>query len=153
MRSSFLSTALTRRALARAGASLAAAAVLPSAAQAQTPLKVRRSINDLIRENSPVVESYRRAVDVMMKRDITDKTSWWFQANIHDAPDADYAMLPSLAPYWGQCPHKNYFFLSWHRMYLHFFERIVRKASGDPDFVLPYWAYDDPQQGSLPTAF
>ena len=29
----------------------------------------------------------------------------------------------------------------------------MRKASGDPDFVLPYWSYDDPQQGSLPTAF
>src|SRR6266513_2498576 len=38
-------------------------------------------------------------------------------------------------------------------VYLHFFERIARKASGDPDFVLPYWSYDDPAQSSLPTAF
>ena len=67
----------------------------------QAPLKVRRSISDLIREQSPLIESYRRGVDVMMKRDITDKTSWWFQANIHDAPEDNYAMLPSLAPYWG----------------------------------------------------
>jgi len=147
-------TGITRRQLARGGATLAVAAILPArTSRAQGSLRVRRSINDLIRENSPLVESYRRAVDVMMKRDISDKTSWWFQANTHDAPEDNYAMMPSLSEFWGQCPHKNYFFVSWHRMYLHFFERIVRKASGDPDFVLPYWSYDDPAQSSLPTAF
>jgi hypothetical protein len=26
-------------------------------------------------------------------------------------------------------------------MYLYFFERVLRKASGDPDFALPYWDY------------
>jgi Common central domain of tyrosinase/Polyphenol oxidase middle domain len=147
-------TALTRRQFTRAGATVAAAVILPRRPSwARGPLRVRRSINDLIRENSPLVESYRRAVDVMMKRDITDKTSWWFLANIHEAPDDNYAMMPSLSEFWGQCPHRNYFFVSWHRIYLHFFERIARKASGDPDFVLPYWSYDDPAQSSLPTAF
>ena len=29
----------------------------------------------------------------------------------------------------------------------------MRKASGDPEFALPYWSYDDPAQSSLPTAF
>jgi hypothetical protein len=149
-----LRTVLTRRAFASAGVALGAVALLPTRpSHAQAPLKVRRSVNALIAEGSPLIESYRRAVDVMMKRDITDKTSWWFQANIHDAPDDNFKMMPSLADYWGQCPHKNYFFPSWHRIYLHFFERIVRKASGDPDFVLPYWSYDDPAQSSLPTAF
>jgi tyrosinase len=145
---------LTRRAFARGGVTLAAAAMLPTRPSVgQAPLKVRRSIGDLMREQSPLIESYRRGVDVMMKRDIADKTSWWFQANIHDAPDDNYAMMPSLAEFWGNCPHKNYFFPSWHRIYLHFFERIVRKASGDPDFALPYWSYDDPAQSSLPVAF
>jgi hypothetical protein len=148
------SNTLTRRAFAHGGAAVAAATILPArSSMGQAPLKVRRSISDLIREQSPLIESYRRGVDAMMKRNITDKTSWWFQANIHDGPDDDYAKFPQFAPYWGQCPHRNYFFLSWHRLYLHFFERLVRKASGDPDFVLPYWSYDDPQQGSLPTAF
>src|SRR5258708_1380109 len=107
----------TRRAVVRAGAIVTAAVAVPHVPQAQPMLKVRRSINDLIRENSPLVESYRRAVDVMMKRDLTDKTSWWFQANIHSVPDDAIAQMRSLAPYWDQCPHKNYFFLSWHRMY------------------------------------
>ncbi len=144
---------LTRRAFSGGGALVAAAAILPRRLRADDGLRVRRSINALIREQSPIIESYRRAVDVMMAREVTDKTSWWFQANIHDLPEEEAAQHKSLAKYWQQCPHKNYFFLSWHRLYLHFFERIVRKASGDPDFALPYWGYEDPQQASLPTAF
>jgi hypothetical protein len=145
---------LTRRHFVRGTTALAATSIRSRRGRAQAPpLRVRRSINDLIGERSPLIESYRRAVDVMMQRDITDKTSWWFQASIHGMPDEEIAQLSSLAKYWQQCPHRNYFFLSWHRMYLHFFERIVRKASGDPAFALPYWPYDQPGHGSLPTAF
>src|SRR5882757_5541660 len=144
---------LTRRVFAQGSAALAAAAVVPRLVAAQQPVRVRRAIGDLVREQSPLVESYRRGVDVMMKRDAFDKTSWWFQANIHDLSDEELAKMRSLERYWRQCPHKNYFFLSWHRAYLYFFERIVRKASGDADFTLPYWPYDDPQQASLPAAF
>lgn len=32
-------------------------------------------------------------------------------------------------------------FLPWHRMYVYYFERIVRQLSSNPDFVLPYWNY------------
>jgi hypothetical protein len=47
---------------------------------------------------------------------------------------------------WETCKHSSRtriepHFLSWHRMYLYFFERVLRKASGDPDFALPYWDY------------
>lgn len=47
---------------------------------------------------------------------------------------------------WGMCQHstqdtQNLHFLTWHRMYLHFFERVLRKNSGDPNFALPYWDY------------
>ncbi|MER8499377.1 tyrosinase family protein [Mesorhizobium sp. M1142] len=50
---------------------------------------------------------------------------------------------------WGKCPHTlggfptNMDFLPWHRPYLFFFERIVRKLSGDDGFALPYWGYMD----------
>src|SRR5262245_34166768 len=145
---------LTRRRFAQGTAALAAAAVVPSLpAAGQGTVRVRRSLGDLIREQSPLIESYRRGVDVMMKRDVVDKTSWWFQANIHDLNDDELAKLRSFERYWRKCPHKNYFFLSWHRAYLHCFERIVRKASGDPEFTLPYWAYDGPGPGTLPPPF
>ena len=47
---------------------------------------------------------------------------------------------------WATCEHgapeqPNDFFLPWHRMYLYFFERVLRKASGDENFALPYWDY------------
>ncbi len=47
---------------------------------------------------------------------------------------------------WGTCQHSprgmvNMQFLPWHRMYLIFFERTLRKSSGDPAFALPYWDY------------
>jgi len=44
---------------------------------------------------------------------------------------------------WGTCQHGNLNFLPWHRMYLHFFERVMRKQSGDTNFSLPYWDYFD----------
>jgi tyrosinase len=46
---------------------------------------------------------------------------------------------------WDTCqPHGGQnedFFLPWHRMFVYFFERIVRKMSGNPQFALPYWDY------------
>jgi tyrosinase len=48
------------------------------------------------------------------------------------------------------------FFLPWHRMYVYFFERIVRKVSGEPSFALPYWDYSAPdatKHGIIPPEF
>lgn len=47
---------------------------------------------------------------------------------------------------WATCEHNDPLaptrhFLSWHRMALYFFERVLREASGDPNFALPYWDY------------
>jgi hypothetical protein len=51
------------------------------------------------------------------------------------------------------CQHASFFFLSWHRMYIYFFERILRAASGDPNLALPYWNYSDPAQRALGVPF
>ena len=50
---------------------------------------------------------------------------------------------------WDTCEHEDTLmpdrtsrhFLSWHRIALYFFERVLREASGDPNFALPYWDY------------
>ncbi|MES2798231.1 MAG: tyrosinase family protein [Bacteroidota bacterium] len=65
----------------------------------------------------------------------TDPTSWTYQAAIHGTTLAD-----NLAS-WNSCQHGTQFFLSWHRMYLYYFERILRSKSGNPNFALPYWNY------------
>ncbi|GAA0663358.1 tyrosinase family protein [Rheinheimera tangshanensis] len=42
---------------------------------------------------------------------------------------------------WGTCQHGNLNFLPWHRMFLYFYEKTLRKHVGDPNFSLPYWDY------------
>ena len=89
-----------------------------------------------------VTEDYARAVAIMQARPADDPTSWSFQAAIHGS----YSNLPN--PAWNACQHASWFFLPWHRMYLYFFERIVRAAviqnNGNPEWALPYWNYDQP---------
>lgn len=122
--------------------------VLPSIAQGQ----VRRSIFTLD-PNGPEIASLRHGVQVMQRRDPSDKTSWVYQANMHGTYDQPVQSL------WNQCQHASFFFFSWHRMYLYYFERILRKASGDPNLTLPYWNYtddsnlSDPGRRQLPLAF
>src|SRR5947209_4941715 len=111
--------------------------------------KLRQNIYTLYNSNPnhPTIVAYRNAVAVMKTRPATDPTSWLYQANIHGTSSAIPAGVP-----WSTCEH-GYYFLSWHRMYLYFFERIVRAASGDPSFALPYWDYGPAANKTIPAPF
>lgn len=57
---------------------------------------------------------------------------------------------------WSTCEHSRETqanFFGWHRMYLYYFERVLRWASGDPTLTLPYWDYTNPAQTALPVEF
>ena len=64
---------------------------------------------------------------------------------------------------WEQCTHtftddqnvehRALHFLSWHRMYLYYFERVLRAAAGDPNLTLPYWDYTNEGQLAGPVLF
>lgn len=63
---------------------------------------------------------------------------------------------------WAKCEHDSpnaptIHFLTWHRMYLFFFEQVLRRASGNEKLALPYWDYtnDDPAKRAwaLPSIF
>ena len=117
----------------------------------ETPgIAVRRNVFSLAADG-PEMASMRRGIEVMRAREDTDPTSWNYQARIHGIVRGS-AQAPFGAP-WGTCRHVSDDFLSWHRLYVHFFERILRQASGDPTFALPYWDYSVPGQNSLPPAF
>ena len=122
---------------------------------------VRRDIWALEEEAGkwhPVTEAYARAVGVMQGRADDDPTSWAYQAAVHGAPQG----MPR-DEFVDQCQHNTWFFLPWHRMYLHFFEEIVRAALAEVDEVsddvksswaLPYWNYDrGGGTAALPPAF
>jgi tyrosinase len=58
---------------------------------------------------------------------------------------------PDMVTVWDQCKHGESFFESWHRGFLYYFEKVLREASGNPLFALPYWDYyKDP---NLPKIF
>jgi tyrosinase len=112
---------------------------------------VRRDIWSLPVDD-PIVTHYARAVEVMQSKPATDPTSWSYQAAIHGT-----TVLPSQT-LWNQCQHGSWYFLPWHRMFLHYFERIVREhivaSGGDPEWALPYWNYGGgTDHNELPLAF
>jgi Common central domain of tyrosinase/Polyphenol oxidase middle domain len=104
--------------------------------------------------DGPDVAALRSGIAAMQARPVTDPTSWLFQANIHGTDDpipADAAEAARAT--WSSCQHGSFFFLSWHRMYLYHFERILRAASGQQEFALPYWNYAVPTERALPVIF
>jgi tyrosinase len=106
----------------------------------------------------PTIEAYARGVAVLQGRPDTEPTGWAYQAAIHGLPpgQAGDAWL-------NQCQHFSWYFLPWHRLYLYYFENIVRAAirsldevdeQTKQDWALPYWNYEGGAQSlSLPPAF
>jgi hypothetical protein len=54
---------------------------------------------------------------------------------------------------WATCEHGTENFFGWHRMYVYYFERVLRWAAQDDTLRLPYWDYTDPAQVALPADF
>jgi tyrosinase len=126
------------------------AAVAPQASAAATPL-VRRNIWTLP-SGDRTVQEYAQAVAIMRGRHANDPTSWTYQAAMHGTH------ARSVQPLWNGCQHGTWFFLAWHRMFIYYFEQIVRaavvQAGGSANWSLPFWDYGaGGQQATLPTAF
>src|SRR3712207_6487227 len=81
----------------------------------------------------------------------SDPRSWTYQAAIHGSVQRPPNELAERT--WNMCQHASFFFLSWHRMYIYYFECILRAASEDDDLALPYWNYSNPGQQALPVPF
>ncbi len=124
-------------------------------------------------EGREMLKSYARGVAAMKAEPERSPTSWTFQWYTHwidnatdkDAEidrvfgggDSDQKQL-ALAM-WNSCRgHIDWasqadWFTPWHRMYVLFLEDMVRSASGDPDFTLPYWDYTTPGKRAIPEDF
>ena len=132
------------------------------------PIRIRRDAWKLA-SSDPTLVWYAKAVTELMSRPIADPTSWRYQAAIHGYDPAQDPfgkpadVLPSAADqkrFWKQCQHFSWFFLPWHRMYVFYFEQMIRaavaKLGGPADWSLPYWNYSDaknPNARKLPSAF
>ncbi|MDQ3722655.1 MAG: tyrosinase family protein [Actinomycetota bacterium] len=121
---------------------------------------VRRDIWGLSDDDvwHPIIEAYALGVGELQRRDPNDPTGWRYQAAIHGLPPGQ-----SGDAFRNQCQHFCWFFLPWHRLYLHYFERIVRAAIQTlpqvddltkEQWALPYWNYEGSDRTrSLPPAF
>jgi Common central domain of tyrosinase/Polyphenol oxidase middle domain len=130
----------------------------------------RKSVNAL---TASELMSLRRGVAQMMarnnaSRDSVDfRRSWVYWANMHAHFGADCggpmtgsgmagvqtftASNASETATWCACEHGNDRFLTWHRMYLWYFERVLQAAAGNPSLRLPYWDYAT--NPTLPAAY
>jgi hypothetical protein len=93
---------------------------------AATPL-VRRDVDNM---NMPTIRCWSRTakgIKAMQALPNNNPLSWAYQGAIHWT-----TLPPPLLTSWDNCGHGTDFFWSWHRMYLYWFERIIRKFSGAP---------------------
>jgi tyrosinase len=107
---------------------------------------IRRNVGGMT-ASDPVLVSYRKAIKAMKLLPDSNPLSWVYQAAIHGI------LGPALHTSWKTCEHGTPYFWSWHRMYLYWFERIIRKMSGDSSWALPYWDYVSPSYRHLPAPF
>lgn len=115
------------------------------AAEAAVPL-VRRDVGKMD-ASDPILVAYGNAIQKMQALPSSNPVSWAYQAAIHGT-----TLSPPLTA-WNTCEHGTDFFWSWHRMYLYWFERIVRKMCGEPCWALPYWDWAPGSEFQIPAPF
>jgi tyrosinase len=168
---------ITRRELLRSGSAGAGLLCVPlwmpyaRADQAAAPV-IRYEVRS--QKGKEMLQIYAQAVAKMMKLPASDPRSWTFQWYTHAVPTSTtkaetlQATFPTDSPareladkMWSTCqahftgPEDQ--FLPWHRMYVMYFEEIIRNISGHPEFTLPYWDYvtpmSDGSESVLPEEF
>jgi tyrosinase len=115
-----------------------------------------------------MLKIYRDTVGTMMSTAEPSPIGWLFQwythnvrsdrtkagelARVYPAPSAQKTLATAM---WNTCQAHHAgdvedYFLPWHRMYVYFLERIIRKVSGHTEFTLPYWNYSNAAASSGP---
>lgn len=164
-------TSLTRRTFLKGAAALPFATWL-SGASANCASPIRHDIDSPM--GQVMLKIFADGVRTMQALPANDPNSWMWQWYTHfvDGTTNKNAELDrifgtassparSLAmETWNTCQshagQNSSHFLPWHRMFVLFFEGMVRQVTGRPDFTLPYWNYTSPdpaKRGVLPAAF
>jgi tyrosinase len=106
------------------------------------------------------LQSFRNGVKAMMDlsaKDAKDPRGWNYQAYIHGLPK----FVEESLDLYECCQHSTWYFLSWHRMQVYYFERILRAQAKDPNLTVPYWNFttdpgpkkDVPEKRKMPASF
>ncbi len=164
-------TALSRRAFIQGMGAAPLLLALPRPTRGATP-RIRYDIASP--QGQQMLEVYAQAVRTMQASGEPDPLGWLWQWYTHfvngaTTKSAELTRLfgsgtsaaRSLAnETWNTCQshagQNSNHFLPWHRMFVYYFERIVRQVSGRSDFTLPYWDYtssDPAKRGIVPLQF
>jgi tyrosinase len=178
------SNAISRRTLLVGSAAATASLSLTDWLAAQPSAARPKRSDVLSEDGKKMLALYKRAVAEMndtSKWPLHHPFNWIYQANIHDYPAADATKAfdpkqaktvqqkadlaqhklwalggPGTKRIWRTCSHHGYpeHFVTWHRMYLYFLERIIEEVVKEP-FAFPYWTYAKDAQGlrRLPPEF
>ncbi|CAN0920478.1 Polyphenol oxidase latent form, chloroplastic [Linum grandiflorum] len=104
------------------------------------PMRIRRPAH-LAGDDKKWLEKYKLAINEMKALADDHPHSFVAQAKIHCAYcNGSYVQANDTNK--GLQVHYSWTFLPFHRMYLHFYERILGKLIGDPSFALPFWNWD-----------
>ena len=132
---------------------------------------VRYDVNSV--QGQKMLAIYHDAVNVMMRTSAKDPCSWTFQWYTHFVKGSTTKSAELIAIYgagsspqktlattvWDTCqahmgpPEDEMAFLPWHRMFVYFFESMIRRISKQPSFTLPYWNYSASSTAAMPAAF
>ena len=164
--------AVTRRIFVAAASAIPFAVWFEKYANAFMAPVIRHNATSL--QGQAMLKIYADAVEKMHALPHTDPVGWLFQWYTHNVTgtttkaaainsvfgggSSPQKTLAQAA--WSTCqPHNapgvSDYFLPWHRMYVYFFERIIRKVAKKPEFTLPYWNYSvsGAAHGVLPKEF
>lgn len=140
-----------------------------------TPVRATTQRKSILQLNSTELASLRRGVAQMKawnsepRGSANFRRSWIYWANMHayfgagcanpsglnaagmSGLTAQAKSNPDENATWCTCQHGTIQFLTWHRMYLYYFEKVLQAASGDANLRLPFWDYEANAQ--MPPAY
>ncbi len=101
------------------------------------PIIERKEFNTLSEEEKANINYAINKMKQISKGNPSDPTGWDFQTKIHNGP------ITLAEQTWSTCQHGTCMFLAWHRMYIYFFERILRSKMNPKKAkpALPFWDY------------
>ena len=164
-------TKLSRRHLVVGGLAGAGATAIPGFIQEANAATATR-YNLASPNGQAMLKKYAEAVKLMTALPPSDPRSWTFQWYTHAVP-TNTTKAAALTQIFGPNPSANKslatqmwntcqghfaasdepYFLPWHRMYVCYFEEIIRAVLKDPKFTLPYWNYTVPAGYAVPKEF
>ncbi|KAL5563017.1 hypothetical protein UlMin_032764 [Ulmus minor] len=112
-----------------------------------SPLRIRRPVHLLDKD---YIAKYTKALSIMKSLPNTDPRSFSRQASLHcifcsGAYDQKQNSILNI--------HRQWLFFPFHRMLLHFHERILGSLINDDTFALPFWSWDVPEGMTFPKMF